>query len=222
MLTVASRSGTWANSGENTNDSTVSPRVGLRRIWVRPRPIPPRPLPDAGLQEAAPVTQGSRKPTADELRNLYEVKRLTKSQIAGGLGIARTTLNRYFKKAAIKTRSHKGPDHNHWKGGRLVRRHGSRMYKVQWMPEHHKADSHGYVKEAVLTAESKLGRPLMSGEIVHHVNFDSMDDSPENIAVLSSHSAHRRAEASLHRLAKALIEKRVLYWNGEGYRMAST
>ncbi|QOJ37088.1 MAG: HNH endonuclease [Nitrospira sp.] len=49
-----------------------------------------------------------------------------------------------------------------------------------------------------LVAQRTIGRPLRSGEIVHHLNGDKRDNRPENLEVLSSQSQHAR----LHNLAR--------------------
>ncbi len=53
---------------------------------------------------------------------------------------------------------------------------------------------------ARIVMENQLGRPLLVDEVVHHINGDSTDDRPENLALFASHSEHMREEYRLRRL----------------------
>lgn len=61
---------------------------------------------------------------------------------------------------------------------------GSDGYVYVRMPDHHRAVNK-YTKRATLVAEEKIGRELLPGELVHHINRIRDDDSPENISVVS-------------------------------------
>lgn len=74
-----------------------------------------------------------------------------------------------------------------WKGGRTRASNGYVLVKA---PEHPDADVRGYVYEHRLVLEQKLGRPLASGEIAHHLNGVKNDNRPENLQSARSRLAH--------------------------------
>jgi len=80
-----------------------------------------------------------------------------------------------------------GSENPNWKGG-LTK--STRGYWYVNMPEHPRAGANGYVKRADLVLESKIGRPLLPGEIAHHKNENKEDDSPDNLELqtLASHT----------------------------------
>lgn len=79
-----------------------------------------------------------------------------------------------------------------WKGGVSIV-NGRRCI---YAPDHHRAHKNGYVYEHILVAEASIGRDLFPAEVVHHIDRDKTNNSPENLMVLSSQSEH----AKLHKM----------------------
>jgi hypothetical protein len=49
------------------------------------------------------------------------------------------------------------------------------------MPEYPRADRRGYVRANIFVLEQKLGRPLASNEVAHHIDGDITNNSPDNL-----------------------------------------
>jgi hypothetical protein len=63
-------------------------------------------------------------------------------------------------------------------------------------PDHPNADSRGYIYEHRLVASLVLDRPLRPGEVVHHDDHVKNNNTPDNLAVFVSQSAHMRHHAT--------------------------
>jgi HNH endonuclease len=82
-----------------------------------------------------------------------------------------------------------------WKGGKALASHG---YVLVHMPEHPEANN-GYVYEHRLVAEQMLGRPLLTGEVVHHKDRNKRHNTPDNLEIHASHAAHLVAHRQICR-----------------------
>lgn len=81
----------------------------------------------------------------------------------------------------------KGEKNWNWKGGKTMNSQG---YVLVYKPGHPRArGKSGYVHEAVLILEQKLGRSLRQDEEPHHINKIKTDNSQENLMVMT-HSEH--------------------------------
>lgn len=86
-----------------------------------------------------------------------------------------------------------------WKGGRSIASNGYVLVRVGC--DHHLADVRGYAYEHRLVAEQKIGRRLLPGEQVHHIDGNKQNNAPDNLEVAqdTAHHAvrHRRAGSTL-------------------------
>lgn len=81
----------------------------------------------------------------------------------------------------------KGEKCTWWNGGVSI---SSKGYRLVRMPEHHRADSKGYVLEHVLVFETECGIKLPDNCCIHHLNGVKDDNRIENLCMMtrSSHT----------------------------------
>jgi len=75
-------------------------------------------------------------------------------------------------------RTEAGPANSNWRGGKTRHKAGYVMVRAR---DHPRAGRGSYVFEHILVAECPLGRHLVPGESVHHVNGVRDDNRPENL-----------------------------------------
>ncbi len=95
-----------------------------------------------------------------------------------------------------------GPDNPNFKGewiGRVTRKKGSDyLFYMTWIDpkereQHPTTNKRGYTHRShYVWNKSHPDDPVMPGQIVHHKNRNSIDDSPENLAKFSNNSEHIR------------------------------
>jgi hypothetical protein len=101
----------------------------------------------------------------------------------------------------------RGEKNPRWKGGRYNMSAG---YGLILMPDHPRADKTGYVFEHIVTMEKMLGRPLVSGEVVHHCDGNPANNGPFNLRLFSSRSEHIAYHGKLKKTGKLKKNKKNL------------
>lgn len=143
----------------------------------------------------------------EQIRQWYEVEGKTLEEVASLLGAddfqpywlqhlgheyrpTAKTVNSACKRkgfVALRKTGATGIRNGSYRGFRTTDKHG---YVLVRMPDHPRANSSGYVREHRIVAEKALGRYLLPTEVVHHVDDNPANNSPENLVVYDTNGKH--------------------------------
>lgn len=109
----------------------------------------------------------------------------------------------------------------HKNGGKFKSRRG---YIVSGFTPRNGEGKTRTVFEHHVVMEERIGRNLLPGEVVHHVNGIKDDNRSENLHLCKDASAHRKAHCSIELLLPHLIQSHVVFFDAiEGvYRLCKT
>lgn len=115
---------------------------------------------------------------------------LTSQEIVDRLPIEASAkaLQKYMKRRGIQglpRGARSGKKHHNWRGGVVV----EKGYATVYAPGHPEAHLN-HVREHRLVMEKVLGRPLDPAEVVHHIDGDPLNNSPENLRLYPNNAAH--------------------------------
>lgn len=101
-----------------------------------------------------------------------------------------------IKKSGPRLNVH-GDKHHSWKGGKFIASDGYVKVYLRYKT---------YRKEHFLVMEQNLGRKLLIGEVIHHVDLNKQNNRESNLVLLKNESIHRTAHNSLQNLSAVLIQ----------------
>lgn len=121
-----------------------------------------------------------------EAKRLYE-SGVGATEIANRLRTNLGNLRRILLEQGVGIRKQVGRWNPAWKGGRRL---DNGRYWLIYNPNHPHCRKSGVVLEHRIVAEKTLGRYLSPSEVVHHIDGNGLNNSPENLQVFQSNAQH--------------------------------
>lgn len=142
----------------------------------------------------------------EELQRLYWTERMSCHAIAKQYGTVYQAVLKAMQGFGIPRRTHSdatsGDLHYAWRGHYV----SSSGYTLVFQPGHHRADKRGYVYEHIPAWEQHSGRPLHTGEVVHHLNGIKTDNRPINLLAMPK-STHDKLIPALRNRIRELEQE---------------
>lgn len=113
------------------------------------------------------------------------------NEIANATGRSPKAIQKFFRRYNFPALHNIEPpvreERPNWKGGTKL----LKGYEYQRVPDHPNGTMHGnYVATHRLVMERKLERYLLPEEVVHHIDGDTLNNAPENLALFASNGEH--------------------------------
>lgn len=116
--------------------------------------------------------------------------------------------------AYIVRNTARGEKHPNWSGGRYNHGDGYIVVAVPSDSPYRKmADSKGYVLEHRLLMAQYLGRCLLDGEVVHHIDGDKKNNAVGNLELLPNDASHLPYILLQQKVARLEQEVQLLKWH---------
>jgi len=126
----------------------------------------------------------------------------TNFMVACGKTPRKSKISEAAMKNSILARTGKTGGNN--RGGRIIDRFG---YVQVWAKDHPNCKSSGYVHEHRIVMSKHLGRPLLKGENIHHINGDRSDNRIENLELWTTQQPSGQRVEDKISWAKDFLEK---------------
>lgn len=154
--------------------------------------------------EVALLKENYNRLTNNQLIELFPNKSFTAIyKKARKLGLYKTKEIEYCNRSLAR----KGDKCSNWKGGVSVTPKG---YRLIYKPDHHRADSKGYVLEHILVFEKETGIIVPNNCCIHHINGNKQDNKISNLCMMlkSAHTIYHHLGSKRNDETKAKLSNK--------------